>query len=274
MQANVQRSALATEELIIEAKKQRISILLVQEPYIGAKYLEAVNKSKLESWKSFCEKQDGESLWDGIYRVIRRTNVKNTDQQLVKDGVTLSYQDSAHYLAETFFPEDTSARETFWHTELRRKAKMIEESDHDDTHDLPFTRKELAECARSFNPKKAPGGDGLTSDICGEAIFADPAVFLALANRCLDLGYFPRICKKATVIILKKPGKENYSQPKSYRPIGLLPVLGKITEKMMVKRLNWHLVPRFSLKQYGFMPQRGTEDALYALMEKNQVRPK
>ncbi|CAF4921505.1 unnamed protein product [Pieris macdunnoughi] len=36
MQANVQRSAVATEELIFEAKKQRISILLVQEPYIGA----------------------------------------------------------------------------------------------------------------------------------------------------------------------------------------------------------------------------------------------
>ncbi|CAF4891081.1 unnamed protein product [Pieris macdunnoughi] len=36
IQENVQRSALATEELIIEAKKQRISIVLVQEPYIGA----------------------------------------------------------------------------------------------------------------------------------------------------------------------------------------------------------------------------------------------
>ncbi|CAF4921525.1 unnamed protein product [Pieris macdunnoughi] len=151
---------------------------------------------------------------------------------------------------------------------MRIKAATIEESSHDNNHDPPFTPKELAECARSFNPKKAPGGDGLTSDICGEAIFADPDVFLALANRCLDLGYFPSIWKKATVIVLKKPGKDDYNQPKSYRPIGLLPVLGKIMEKMMVKRLNWHLIPRLSLKQYGFMPQRGTEDALYTLMRK------
>ncbi|GBP21008.1 hypothetical protein EVAR_11039_1 [Eumeta japonica] len=31
-----------------------------------------------------------------------------------------------------------------------------------------------------------------------------------------------------------KPGKEDYARPKSYRPIGLLPVLGKTVERMLV----------------------------------------
>ncbi|GBP86151.1 Putative 115 kDa protein in type-1 retrotransposable element R1DM [Eumeta japonica] len=72
------------------------------------------------------------------------------------------------------------------------------------------------------------------------AIFRDLGVFLAMANKCLELGYFPR------------PGR--------------LPVLGKTVERMLVGRLQWHLMPKLQATQYGFMPQRGTEDALYDLM--------
>jgi hypothetical protein len=41
--------------------------------------------------------------------------------------------------------------------------------------------------------------------------------------------------------------------------------MGKTLEKMMVNRLQWHLLPKLSHTQYGFLPQRGTEDALYDL---------
>ncbi|XP_041973425.1 uncharacterized protein LOC121729104 [Aricia agestis] len=115
----------------------------------------------------------------------------------------------------------------------------------------------------SFNPKKAPGADGLTSDICQHAVDCNPEWFLALLNKCLTVGYFPGKWKQATVVVLRKPGKESYRVPKAYRPIGLLPVLGKIFEKMLVARLRFYLLPKISPNQYGFMPQRSTEDALY-----------
>ncbi|GBP96371.1 Retrovirus-related Pol polyprotein from type-1 retrotransposable element R1 [Eumeta japonica] len=35
---------------------------------------------------------------------------------------------------------------------------------------------------------------------------------------------------------------------------------------MLVGRLQWHLMPKLQATQYGFTPQRGTEDALYDLM--------
>lgn len=59
---------------------------------------------------------------------------------------------------------------------------------------------------------------------------------------------------------------DNYSDPKSYRPIGLLSVMGKILEKMIICRLKWHLILRISTRQYGFMPQKSTEDSLYDLV--------
>ena len=68
-------------------------------------------------------------------------------------------------------------------------------------------------------------------------------------------------------MVLRKLGKDDYLNPKAYRPIGLLPVLGKVLERMVVARLKWQLVPRFSTRQFGFMPQRSTEDALYTLVK-------
>ncbi|KAA5658148.1 hypothetical protein F3G64_34415, partial [Pseudomonas aeruginosa] len=80
------------------------------------------------------------------------------------------------------------------------------------------------------------------------------------------MGCFPTIWKEATVVVLRKPGKTDYTNPKAYRPIGLLPVLGKVLEKMTFNRIKWHILPKLSKRQYGFMPQRCTEDALYDLV--------
>ncbi|GBP96809.1 Putative 115 kDa protein in type-1 retrotransposable element R1DM [Eumeta japonica] len=132
--------------------------------------------------------------------------------------------------------------------------------------DPPFTRVELKAVLRELNPKKAPGPDGLTADICIAAIESEMEVFLAIANKCLELAYFPTHWKTAHVVIIPKPGKEDYTLPKSYRPIGLLPIPGKIVEKLMIGRIQWHMLPSLSPKQYGFMPQRSTEDALYDLV--------
>ncbi|GBP79729.1 hypothetical protein EVAR_49428_1 [Eumeta japonica] len=39
-----------------------------------------------------------------------------------------------------------------------------------------------------------------------------------------------------------------------------------LMERMQVGRLQWHLMPRLQATQYGFMPQRGAENAFYDLM--------
>ncbi|GBP79678.1 Retrovirus-related Pol polyprotein from type-1 retrotransposable element R1 [Eumeta japonica] len=54
--------------------------------------------------------------------------------------------------------------------------------------------------------------------------------------------------------------------PKAYRPKGLLLVLSKTVERMLVGNLQCHLMPKLQATQYGFTLQRRTEDALYGLM--------
>ncbi|GBP87518.1 hypothetical protein EVAR_86555_1 [Eumeta japonica] len=71
---------------------------------------------------------------------------------------------------------------------------------------------------RVIRNKKAPGPDGLTADICIAAIESEMEVFLAIANKCL--AYFPTHWK-TTCRHNTETWKEDYTLPKSYRPIVL-----------------------------------------------------
>ena len=43
-------------------------------------------------------------------------------------------------------------------------------------------------------------------------------------------------------IIIPKPNKESYNSPKSFRPIVLLNMIGKIIEKVIKERLQFHTI--------------------------------
>ncbi|GBP54532.1 Retrovirus-related Pol polyprotein from type-1 retrotransposable element R1 [Eumeta japonica] len=128
--------------------------------------------------------------------------------------------------------------------------------------DPPFTAVELQPALRAYISKKAPGPDGLIADLCRVAINTAEGIFLAIAKKCLSLEYFLTQCKVSHVVAIGKPGKQDYTHRKSYRPIGLLSVLGKIVEKLLVKQLQWHVLSTLSDMQCGSVPQRGTEDPL------------
>ncbi|XP_050563196.1 uncharacterized protein LOC118276113 isoform X1 [Spodoptera frugiperda] len=245
----------------------------VIEEYLRAKetYTSKADEEQTKSWREFCSTQKRESMWDGIYRVIRKTT-KCRENTLLRnsEGQTLNPDKSAELLAKTFYPDDTTSTDDPGHADLRaltdgRCLGGMEELSESDPH---FTQAELDLILNEINPKKAPGADGLTADICAEAIYCRREVFLAIANSCLERAYFPKQWKSAHVIVLRKPGKDDYTNPKSYRPIGLLSVFGKIVEKLMIGRIQWHILPTLHKNQYGFLPQRGTEDALYDLVNR------
>ncbi|KAJ4439906.1 hypothetical protein ANN_08035 [Periplaneta americana] len=69
----------------------------------------------------------------------------------------------------------------------------------------------------------------------------------------LHLGYFPKIWKHSHIIQIPKPGK-NKSDPRNYRPISLLNVLGKVAEKIIQKRLKSEIGNNDLIRneQFGF----------------------
>ena len=89
-----------------------------------------------------------------------------------------------------------------------------------------------------------------------------------MINRCFRLGIFPTCFKHATVIpVFKKGDCHNIS---NFRPIALLPFIGKIFEKCISLRLLDYakICNIFSPCQFGFLKGKSTEDALITLTDK------
>jgi hypothetical protein len=85
-------------------------------------------------------------------------------------------------------------------------------------------------------------------------------------------GYHPVCWKKVTGVILKKPGKPDYSVSKAYRIIALLNCLGKISESIIAKRLRAlaELTSLLHLSQMGGRTQKSAIDASLLLLNNIQ----
>jgi len=62
------------------------------------------------------------------------------------------------------------------------------------------------------------------------------------------------------ILPIVKPGKEGLNEVGKYRPISLINIEGKILEKLLIDRINYHLYSKRLLNenQYGFLPQKST----------------
>jgi len=60
---------------------------------------------------------------------------------------------------------------------------------------------------------------------------------LYIFNAMCRLQYWPAPLKQAKIIMIQKPGKKNPTDVGSYRPIILLPLLSKVLEKLLLKRI-------------------------------------
>jgi hypothetical protein len=69
------------------------------------------------------------------------------------------------------------------------------------------------------------------------------------------------------IVVLRKPGKPDYSAPGAYRPISLLNTLRKLLEAVIAKRLSYYAETYGLLldTQFGGRPGRTTEQALLIL---------
>ena len=79
-----------------------------------------------------------------------------------------------------------------------------------------FTQGEIKQMIESFNGKKAPGIDVITSGIFLRTFNKFSRLIAAIYNQCLKRGCFPKEWKTAKIIPITKPGKENSMDPSKY----------------------------------------------------------
>ena len=101
-------------------------------------------------------------------------------------------------------------------------------------------RLKVLSLIRSLDSKKAHGSDDLSIailKICDLAIVQPRSL---IYKKCLGSGKYPSLWKKANVLPIHKKGSRQLK--KNYRPISMLPVCGKLFEKLIFDEIYDHLV--------------------------------
>ena len=133
-------------------------------------------------------------------------------------------------------------------------------------NDVLIQNDEILKLIRNLNPNKATGSDGISGQML---LLCDDSVVLPLKlifQNILDKSIYPDLWKLANVTPIHK--KEDKQLVKNYRPISLLPICGKIFEKIIFNSLYSYLNVNKLLteNQSGFRPGDSTTNQLLYLV--------
>lgn len=133
----------------------------------------------------------------------------------------------------------------------------------------PITKDEVKTAVFRASPDKAPGRDWILARVWRELwpILGDKIT--TLFARSIVTSKMPRDWKIVKIVPLQKPKRKDYTIANSYRPISLLPTLGKALESLVAERIAYlveehNLLPK---THFGARKQRLTTHALSYVCE-------
>jgi hypothetical protein len=85
---------------------------------------------------------------------------------------------------------------------------------------------------------KAPGPDRVEVSAVKRACEILPDVVTLIMQRCIPEGEFPAAWKRGRLCMIKKSVVKPDCEVASYRPICLLPVMGKLFERVLAQRVK------------------------------------
>lgn len=212
-----------------------------------ALFKKSIAKTRSLAWKKFCGSPSDK--YGKIYKLAHGKTFSPSEILVHWQEHTNTMQAKVRLTEELFGPSGHA-------TELPRSMPNM-------TGNKRITERELKDALFALNPNKAPGPDNLDVRIIRQSYLTNPALLLNWANKCLHLGHFPKPLKLGEVVFFHKTGKDPGS-PKSYRPICLIPSLSKLLEKVVTRRLMFHLETNNLLSpvQHGFRENHSCESAL------------
>lgn len=131
----------------------------------------------------------------------------------------------------------------------------------------PLRPQEIKNIIKQLKKNKSPGYDLITGKVLQELPQEAIRLLAIIFNGVLRIGYFPDMWKVAEIIVIGKPGKPP-TEVSSYRPISLLPILSKVLEKTIFKRLmpvieSREIIPSH---QFGFRSGHNTIEQVHRIV--------
>ena len=190
-------------------------------------------------------------FWSSYRKIVNKKHNTNIPP-IIEDGrYTSNFKEKAEIFNEYFAKQCTINDNG---SELPR---LIPFTDASLSH-IFVTKERIIEIINNLNVKKAHGCDGISVSmikLCATEV-AVPLFFIF--NKCVNSGEFPDSWKYANVQPVHK--KDDRQKVTNYRPISLLPICGKILEKIVFDQVYSYLNSNnlLSKNQSGFRPGDST----------------
>ena len=240
-----------------KAKKSKRNDLWNEAKRLRNACTNRLRKAKAQYIKEQLEihSNDQKKFWKHIQEVIPNSN-KNTKIINLKDtntGDPIELNDTADYINNFFInigPNLAKNCHQPWQFTGNTCDHVLE--------NIETSSAELTDICKTININKASCVTDISSEILKDAFLAIPGKLCLLFNNCFRTATTPSIWKHARVTPLPKGGDSQVVS--NYRPISLLPLLSKLIEKIVHKRLYNHLTEWNLLdeRQGGFRPGHST----------------
>lgn len=229
-----------------------------------AQYRRLIIATKRKAWQDFCTAQ--EANFGSAYKFAHGKYFAPPKLMAAWGDNYINQQQALENITEYLFPqtgEDVTSKTTNQVTTQQPNGEC------------KVKQHEVHAALFAFNVKKAPGPDGIDFRILRAIFLNSKSLITKWINTCFTFRHFPLPLRIGEVVFFEKKGKDP-ANPKAYRPICLLPTLGKLLEKIIQKRLVFHLETQHKLspQQHGFRENKSCETALNTLIQQLQQNRK
>ena len=235
------------------------------------KYTDKLRTAKKQSWRAFL--MNIKDPWKAYHKYLKGGSTGNVPA-LISEIPPHSIIPPLQFLREL------TASATKPDAKLiTQQLRPLDISDHTahEMHriwDTSFSEEEVTAAIAATPQKKACGPDGIPPELI-HRIHPYAGTFLTrLYNSCKRESTFPSIWKAGDAFLLPKSGKEQQRaiKHKDVRAITLLPVLGKVLERLILSRLLkcTALTQVTTPQQHGFTHSRSCYTAILTLVDSLQ----
>ena len=192
----------------------------------------------------------------------------------VAGDIIFSEKKKADEIAKKIYQSHLISRKNTIHSHSVNKSKtFINQSLADVPESEKITLREVMTSIESLKIKKSPGHEGISCRVLKNIPASAVRFLTTIYNACLKTSYFPLEWKIGKVVAIPKPGKD-HTLPESYRPITLLPIVGKNFEKLILVRMMEFESDNQVLmnQQFGFRTRHSTTQQVLRITETVAIR--
>ena len=202
----------------------------------------------------------GKTYWKIINKVLNKSKAPKIPPLLVNNKFILDCKEKAALFTNFFCNQCTPVLTDSVLPPFTSKTNMRFDQ-------FPISINDIVKLVCQLNPNKATGSDGISAQmllLCGDTVAIPLKI---IYDNILSTGIYPNIWKLANVTPIHK--KNDKQVIKNYRPISLLPICGKILEKIIFNQLYGFLSSNnlITNKQSGFRPGDSTTNQLLDLVD-------